>query len=402
MTSAGSAVIAFATLLPGGGGDSKIAVVDHFDVAPGLRYARWEETGLIVHVMEFDLATESITLRSVKAKGKETLREMADRMGQEGSEVLGAINGDYFRMKSEAGLPFGAQVSDGRLLFGPMDRSMIAFGPKNEPSIGVAQLKAKVTFAAPSSLTDSMWIKVDDVNELEDEDKRKAGVYLYTPSFLGLDVSRPKGTTAVIETIEPALQIGDICTGKLARVETGDAKVEVPESGCLIYFFGPNHKDTAAKLKAGKPVALKLELTGVPGSVQQAIGGGPRLIRNGKPDPELSKEGFEPVYAMELSKRHPRSAVGFDKERKILRLVTVEGREEKSRGMTFGELAAFLDKLGCWQAMAFDGGGSAGMFVADHGRISKDLGGGKETEERALANALFLVRPKPADDKESK
>ncbi len=381
-----------------GKGDVKdLAAVASETLAPGLDYARYEAPGLIAHVTRVALRSTTLRVRSVKSKGKESLRELATRLGQEGDEVLAGINGDYFRQSSEAGLPYGAQVCDGRLLFAPMKRSLISFGADNEPSIGIAELKAKITFAPPQNLNESLWVRLDDVNQLEQEDERKAGTYLYTPAFLGLNVNRPKGMIAVIETIEPALQVGDVCTGKVARVESGGTPVDVPENGCLIYFFGDAHRTMAARLKTGQPVALKLELPQVPGNVVQAIGGGPRLVRNGKVSVELDKEEFEPVYAMEISKRHPRSAIGFDKARETLWLVMVEGRHDKSRGMTFGELAAFLDKLGCWQAMAFDGGGSAGMFVRGQDIVSKSMGGTKRPEERELANALFITAAQAAN-----
>jgi hypothetical protein len=329
--------------------------------------------------------------RSVKAKGKETLAELAERLGDADTRVLAGINGDFFRQSTEAGLPYGLQVSDGRLAFGPMNRSMIAFGPDNAPFLGIATLKAKVAFAAREDRAQATWYRIDDVNEVEAEDKRKTGIYLYTPAFLGLNVSRPKGTIAVIEKIVPALQVGDVSEGTVARVETSDTPVDVPEGGCLLYFFGDSHRALAASLKPGRPVALKLDLPPVTTDVTQAIGGGPRLVRDGKVSVELAKETFEPAHAMEISKRHPRSAIGFDRAKATLFLVMVEGRHEKSKGMTFGELAAFLSSLGCWQAMAFDGGGSAGMYVAERGLVSMSMGAKRQPEERALANAFFIT-----------
>ncbi|MBM4013913.1 MAG: phosphodiester glycosidase family protein [Planctomycetes bacterium] len=364
-------------------------------VAPGLTYAKWEQQGLIAHVTEIALDRPELHLRSIKSKGKESLRELATRLDAGDEKVLCGINGDYFRQSSAAGLPFGGQVSDGRMIFAPMKRSLLSLSPTREPTIGLAELKAKFSFATADMVSDSTWYKLEDVNVPVQEDGKKSGIVLYTPEFLGLDGDRPKGTIAVIETIEPRLQVGDVCTGRVARVEAAGAAVDVPDGGCLLYFYGDSRRSSSS-LKPGKPIALKLELPPVTGSVEQAIGGGPRLVRNGKVAVELDKEDFEPVYAMEISKRHPRSAVGFDKEKRRLWLVMVEGRHEGSRGMTFGELAGFLDKLGCWQAMAFDGGGSAGMYVGADGLgfVSRSIGGGGHEEERELANALFVTTRK--------
>ena len=72
----------------------------------------------------------------------------------------------------------------------------------------------------------------------------------------------------------------------------------------------------------------------------------------------------------------------------------VEGRHSESRGMTFGELAGFMAELGCYQAMAFDGGGSAGMYVAGKGIVSRSMGGFGQPEEREIANALLITTAK--------
>jgi exopolysaccharide biosynthesis protein len=174
----------------------------------------------------------------------------------------------------------------------------------------------------------------------------------------------------------------------------------VPEAGCLLFFQGRDARAFAARLEPGRPVALKIDLPPADGEVTQAIGGGPRLVRDGKVSVEIRREEFGGVYAAEISKRHPRTAVGFDRGRRTLYLVMVEGRQESSRGMTFRELAEFLVGLGCWQAMAFDGGGSAGMYVADRGMVSYQGSGDERPEDREVANALLLVggsAPAPAE-----
>jgi hypothetical protein len=48
-------------------------------VSPGLEYARLEADGVISHVLRLDLQAEGLSVRSLKAKGKETVREMVAR-----------------------------------------------------------------------------------------------------------------------------------------------------------------------------------------------------------------------------------------------------------------------------------------------------------------------------------
>jgi hypothetical protein len=369
-------------------------------IHPGLLYARYQKQGVIAHVLKLDLREKSVRIRSIKAKGKETIRQLVARLNEE-TLVVGGINGDFFRQESAAGIPYGVQVCDGRLTFAPLRRSMIGFGPTNEPYIGVVSLKARIGFGPKAKRgAVAKWAEVNGVNVLPEEISRWNGIYLYTPAFLGLSSSRPNGLIAVVEAIQPALQVGDVCEGTVARIENGDRSVEVPEAGCLIYFFGDTALALAAQVRAGDPVTLKIELPPIAGGVAQAIGGGPRLIREGKKVVELKNESFDSLHALEISSRHPRSAIGYDQKKQNLFLVMVEGRHEASRGMTFGELAILLADLGCYQAMAFDGGGSAGMYVAGKGMVSLSMGGPEMPEERPIANGLLITAAKAPAGKE--
>jgi exopolysaccharide biosynthesis protein len=85
--------------------------------------------------------------------------------------------------------------------------------------------------------------------------------------------------------------------------------------------------------------------------------------------------------------RHPRSAVGVSRDGRTVWLVAVEGRSSASVGMTLVELGALLRRLGAWDALNFDGGGSTAMVV--DGRlvtVPSDAAG-----ERPVANALVVV-----------
>jgi hypothetical protein len=357
-------------------------------VAPGVFYGRYRKDRVISHVLKVDLKEKSLQVRSIKARGTDTIRQMVDWVSREGTVVLGAINGDFFRQDNSTGIPYGVHVSDGCLVYPPEKRSMIGFGPKNEPYIGVVSLRAKISFIPPEKRGPaSDWNDVTDVN-VPGEETQSTGVYLYTPAFHKLRRSRPNGLIAVVETIKPALLVGELCEGVVTRVEAGNHQVEVPENGCLLFFAGGSSRQLEAHVKPGLPVGVKLELPPIVGGVSQAIGGGPRLIRDGKTKVEFLNEVFEPFQRGELGKRHPRSAIGYDRTRQYLYLVMVEGRHSGSQGMSFGELSTFMLDLGCYQAMGFDGGGSAGMFVAGKGFVSNG------SEERAVANGLFITAAK--------
>ena len=79
----------------------------------------------------------------------------------------------------------------------------------------------------------------------------------------------------------------------------------------------------------------------------------------------LAIAGFSPILREgnvlpgEGGDLHPRTALGLDKEGRILTLVTVDGRQKGfSEGMSEAELGGLMKELGCTDALNLDGGGS--------------------------------------------
>lgn len=362
-------------------------------VAPGVTYFKKQRTSpgreLIAHVLRIDLRETRISIRSLKARGKESLRTMVDRLNSSGEQVMGAINGDFFSQGSKAGIPHGLQVSDGRLIFGPRQRTMIGFGVDNKPYMGTVAFRGTVTLGSSRRVT----FNLDGVNVFPDEFQKKDGILLFTPAFLEVEPGNYQSFTIVLEKIEPALQVGDRCVGQVADVSLGEKKLEVPEDGCLITFIGAPARQYFNSIKKGVKVSLTLTLPPIRGGVPQAISGGPRLLRRGRVSVEFDKEDFTRQHAIYLNrKRHPRSAVGYDRQRRNLFLVMVEGRIDASRGVTMGELGELLQEIGCYEGMSFDGGGSAALYVRGKGLVSYQESLGRAPEERAIANSLLVTR----------
>lgn len=63
-------------------------------------------------------------------------------------------------------------------------------------------------------------------------------------------------------------------------------------------------------------------------------------------------------------KRHPRSTVGISRDGRYLILMTIDGRQPGySEGATKPETAEWLKKLGAWDALNLDGGGSTALVI---------------------------------------
>jgi hypothetical protein len=171
------------------------------------------------------------------------------------------------------------------------------------------------------------------------------------------------------------------------RLHVGNALLD--NSTCILSGHGAAESWLLKNLAVGDTIKLVWRIPETPWRLVEAIGGLPRIIRDGKISVESRLEGGSESFT---NTRHPRSAIGFNADTSRFFFVTVDGRQPGySEGMTLFELAEFMRELGCSQALNLDGGGSTTMVVRGNvvNRPSDAAG------ERAVANALLLVCTAP-------
>ena len=122
-----------------------------------------------------------------------------------------------------------------------------------------------------------------------------------------------------------------------------------------------------------------------PWDVQDAVGAGPVLLRDGRAVVTADAEVF---FGTSIpARRHPRSAVGTAPDGRVW-LVVVDGRQPASRGATLGELALVMRGLGARDALNLDGGGSSALAVRAGGRVVRLNRPTGYDVERPVATAL--------------
>ncbi|MEI6788640.1 MAG: phosphodiester glycosidase family protein [bacterium] len=111
-----------------------------------------------------------------------------------------------------------------------------------------------------------------------------------------------------------------------------------------------------------------------------AIAGNVRLIESGK----ILAKGGNPTY--------PQTAVGHTVDHRLILFVS-DGRQPGfSEGMTYEEMAGVLKEFGAVDAIAFDGGGSATMVMADgQDGVPRVLNRPSDGTERAVGNNLGVI-----------
>jgi hypothetical protein len=101
-------------------------------------------------------------------------------------------------------------------------------------------------------------------------------------------------------------------------------------------------------------VSIRDKVRELPIDTRYAVSGNALVLKAG-----------QPTSTDENGTRHPRSVAGVSADGKTLWLVAVDGRQESSRGASMKELGEFMRKLGAYDAVNLDGGGSTAMVIKD-------------------------------------
>lgn len=329
-------------------------------VEPGVVYGHQRRADSygpnVVNYLEIDLR-RSYEVKLVLAQdciyGAERVSDMAKRVG-----ALAAVNGAYF---ASNGRPLGVFMIDGELITEPYaNRTAIGLGP------GGAVID-NVGFTGEIWHEGQLLAAVSGINRprLQDE------LIVYTEAYGTKTNTNVYGYEVVV------------VHGVVTQLQP-QGNSTIPEGGLVLSGHGVQ-RETLSKLKVGDRVEVHVQLQPdwTELGVDQIIGGGPRLVRNGVLDITGEAELFKDDI---LKGRAPRTAIGVTADQKLL-LVTVNGRQPNiSVGMTLDELGNLLIELGALEAMNLDGGGSTTMVIRD---LVLNLP--SDGKERAVGNAIVVV-----------
>lgn len=280
---------------------------------------------------------------------KSTIKNIAQK-----NNSIVAINGTFF--KPQTGVPLGTLMINKKIYTGPIyDR--VAMGIFDN-SYDMARIQLNANAKAGDK-----FIKIDNINQ-----PRMLSTYViaYTPEWGKMAPASPKYGKQIA-----------IKDNKVTEIST--SALQIPENGFVL--VGPAQQlDKVATEKI-----IKLEINTIPNwqNVNHIISGGPYLVKNGDVFVDISEQKLNAIGG-----RNPRTAVGYTKDNNLI-IVTVDGREKSSVGMTLTELAYLMKSIGCTNAMNLDGGGSTVLYVNGKVVNQPQVQGGI-----ALSNALTLNKVK--------
>lgn len=302
------------------------------EVEKGVKYVRmirfYNNRPVRINVVELSTGVnENLSVMPAIASNtlasKSKITNIAKREG-----AIVAINGGYF--KPQTGVPLGTLMINKKVYTGPI-YNRVAMGIFDE-GYGMARVKLKASID-----TNIGGLKIDNINQPR---MLSTHAIVYT---------RDWGQTTPISPKYGAQLVVD--KGKLVKISSNN--VQIPENGFVV--VAPLKK--IEQISKAKRFKLNVEINPEWKGVNHIVSGGPYLVKGGEIYIDMTAQKLAAIGS-----RNPRTAIGYTKDNHLI-MLTADGREGSSIGLTLFELANLMKEFGCINAMNLDGGGSTVMYI---------------------------------------
>ena len=355
------------------------------ELAPGVVYHKIHllEGPWWIHVVELDLPrawAAGVRLRTAMAHAE---RGGVKKTSSLAAGALAAINGDFL-YTSKTSHTAGLQIHAGRLIRTPQRRSAFAITEAGAPLIAVFQMELGLLTSGGEELRAQGFNREPGSGELVVYNHHAQVWHDSVRAALGFLLQGLGGDSIINDEV-------------IARVQQVRRRAWplFLEPDQWLLAAGADY-GAAERIAPGDTVRLYCRLPPARDNLVEAIGGGPRILRDGAISVEVEKERLSRTFADE---RHPRTAIGYSQNGQVLYLVAIDGRQPGySVGMSLQELAEFmrarlaefsLAKENVYQGLNLDGGGSTTMVIGEQVVNSPS----DPTGERPVANALLVAGP---------
>lgn len=346
-------------------------------IGPGVQYYKIKCASPVwsIDLTTVDLQNQFTRLEVIKANdrlssGREKTSSISTRKNAVGHWSVAAVNGDFF---DGNGNPVNIQISGGEILRKERP-DYPAFGVNIDNNISIS----KPTFTGKVFARNSQ-ANITGINEARGDNamilfNHYFGTQTNTNAFGSEVILSPLNSFFVNDTMYCRV---DTLIQSIGNAPLTSGKFVLSGHGVNAAFLNSNFAkgDTIKFLVEALPSIKKL---------REMIGGHPIVVTNGAVANLNSSDPF-------VTARHPRTAVGVNSDSSKLFLLTVDGRQTSSVGMNLFELADFMLRIGVYQGMNLDGGGSTTMVARNKVMNSPS----DATGERDVANALLLVSTAP-------
>ncbi|HJU96644.1 MAG TPA: phosphodiester glycosidase family protein [Jiangellaceae bacterium] len=329
---------------------------------------------------------------------RETTSALAQAAG-----ATAAVNAGYFVLNPAAGAPgdpAGVGVYDGALLSETIDGRPALHVRDDARHTAVVRLRWVGELIAESGTA----LSLDGINRVPGLIRNCGGsgdqptdlprhdftctdadeLVAFLPEF---GVATPSG--AGVEAVLDA-------RGRVTEIRSQRGGV-IPAGGSSVQATGALVDDLLAVAAIGAKLRVETALVDEAGNDvdtsfrESIVNGGPELVRDGQLHVTAAADGFvhpgSPSFFYGfVHKRNPRTFAGVDSYGRAV-LITSDGRDTDTFGLSIAETAAVAQALGLEEAVNLDGGGSTTMVV--DGQVVNDPS--DATGERPVGDVLLVL-----------
>lgn len=327
-----------------------------------------------INIIEINSTDKNYSILSVKSSNKihnsrEKVSDIVKR--NRNKNITIGINADFFYPDGDI---VNNQIAEGEFVKGTKsNRSQIAFTFSNEPFINIFSFSGKLI------LKDNKEISIDALNQKRGFDS----IVIYNKYWGNSTNTGGSGIEYVFTPID-STNVNKPFRAVIKSILDSNATIT---NNQYVLSASDNKKNTTlSSLQINDTILISLNIQPDINNVKELVGGLPQIIKDGIniAHSQALKEGANEKFSLT---RHPRTAIGYSRDKAKLYLITVDGRQKCSAGMTLNELSEFMLFLGCYNALNLDGGGSTTLVIND-----KIINHPSDvTGERPVGNALLII-----------
>lgn len=335
-----------------------------------------------INIVSVDLNNPDISVKvaladqNVKVAGKPYGKQSVSTIVDNNNALVG-INGDYFIMEAFRDT-LNLSIINGELVSEPgYGRSVFCINKDGKVYFDNPVWKGSVYF---SSKDIDKTVLLSGINR----NRNNGELILYTNKQGDSTLGKYKSFDIIMEPVNgDILHANSKIDYKVCEILPDSINTSIP-LGKVVLSGTTGAYPMLYLLKVGDIITIDSSIESKDytfDNVLYASGGGPILVRNKESYITGQAENFDNSI---INGVNPRSAIGITEDNKLI-LVSVDGRQEHSMGMTLKELSDFMLLLGCVNAMNLDGGGSTALSIK--GLVVNSPSGIKE---RNVANAILV------------
>ncbi len=336
------------------------------------------------HILKVDLSNKYIsvdTLTDIESFSKRaSTKKLAEQNG-----AVAAVNGSFFTPAGTGiGYPIGVivQSSDIQSASDNINRysnSMASLSITNDNQTLLGFWKADLILASETGAS----VPFQHYN--------KATGNGYTDIYV---YDRKWGKTAVGATDEmPDLFQMVVDNGTVNQQITGQPAAAIPENGFVVVTRTAGANKLKSAFMLGDKISMNIASTPNWKDIKMSVSGSAILVENGVIPAKFSFTATDTVV------KSPKTALGFSKDGKTMFLVTVDGRQTSSVGLTLKDMALFMQSIGASNALNMDGGGSTTMVARPLGETSvKVMNKPSDGVTRSVINGVGVFTSAPKSE----